>query len=392
MKTTKILGRLAVVGLVAVLLLAACGSNAIDVTPAKEEEPAVSEPVDEPPREATPAEEPAEPSEPAKQQGEAAPSDPRVDPASVNGWERISPTGDFSDVATSGAGVNILAAGAGAGFLSTDGGATWAALDWPDDVRSGVALDPIGLTIVVEGFSPQAGFETTALISTDGGSTWRDTELEAAAVSSFVLDSFLYGVPGTGIVASNDGGLRSTVIGSVDQAWPPNFDPFSIHVNPRNFDQFAVVSLSEGGNAAVRITLDGGDTFQPLAADFDLWGVTVPVFSSIGPMIMSQGVGVLFSFDRGFTWSEQTQGLESLLSEDRFFYQALIDLVFVPDRGIPVTATEDTVYWFNPGGWRPLPGPGGTIRALAMSNSDPPALLAATDTGIWSIATTAVGG
>ena len=390
MKTIKILGWVGGLGLVFALLLSACsGNRAIDVTPAKEEEPAVSEPVEEPAREVTPAEEPAEP---AAQQGEAAPPDPRVDPANVNGWERISPAGDFSDVTTSGAGANILAAGAGAGFLSTDGGTTWVALDWPGDVRSRVALDPIGLTIVVGGIAPQAGFETTALISTDGGSTWRDTELEAAAVSSFVLDSFLYGVPGTGIVASNDGGVRSTVVGSVDQAWSPNFDPFSIHANPRNFEQFAVVSLSEGGSAAVRITLDGGDTFQPLAADFELWGVTVPVFSSIGPMIMSQGVGMLFSFDGGFTWSEQNQGLESLLSEDRFFYQALIDLVFVPDRGIPVTATEDTVYWFNPGGWRPLPGPGGTIRALALSGSDPPALLAATDTGIWSIATSVVGG
>ena len=146
--------------------------------------------------------------------------------------------------------------------------------------------------------------------------------------------------------------------------------------------------------ASVRLTRDGGDSFEQLAAEFELWGVTVPIFSGIGPLIMSQGVGMLFSFDQGMTWFLQNQGLEGLETDGLF--SELVDFVSPPQRSLPVVASRDSIFSFSPGGWEEMAGPGAEIRALAVrravSGGGEELLLAATDQGVWSIPTTDLGG
>ncbi len=311
-------------------------------------------------------------------------------PASANGWRRISPIADLVDVAASGGEQHIVVAEQGRGLLTNDGGATWATLDWPGEHRTAVAIDPSGRHLVVAGFAPAASFETPALFTQDAGFSWAEADAASPAVSWFVLDSFLYATLDLGVVASNDGGETATVLGQAGEAWPLNSVPFSVHTSPRLLDEFAVVSIGEGGRASVRLTSDGGTVWRALAADFPLFGVTVPIFSSIGPMIMSQGVGVLISFDAGETWFAQNAGLEQLASDGIFV--PLRDFVFLPDVGVPVLATSDAVFAFDPSGWTEHPGPPGAIRALAVRRSAPDELLAATDTGLWAIRTDFVNG
>jgi hypothetical protein len=420
--------------LLTAVLVAACSSNpAVDVNPAKDDVPTRAEPPDE----ATPivdaANDAADPT--ADDQANEAipealadppadedttvgdqpgnvvdPGDPDDEPAAVadrpdeteaaevvsrsveaaapatgNGWRRISPIADLVDVAASGGGQHVVVAEQGRGLLTNDGGATWATLDWPGEHRSAIAIDPSGRHIVVAGFAPAASFETPALFTKDAGFTWAEANAASPAVSWFVLDSFLYATLGLGVIASNDGAETATVLGQAGEAWPANSAPFSVHVNPQSLDEFAVVSISEGGRASIRISSDGGDSWGALASEFPLFGVTVVVFSGIGPMIMSQGVGFLISFYGGTTWFVQNSGIEQLESDGIF--TPLRDFVFLPLIGAPVIATSDAVFAFDPGGWTEFPGPPGAIRALAVRQSNPEELLAATDTGLWAIPT-----
>lgn len=373
----------------ALLLAASCGGNdAVDVQPAKpdDEAPALvpaddNEPTNDVPETETPAQ--MEP--PAGEPIGVRPVE-TVEPEERSGWRRISPSADMVSVTTGGEGQNILGGAAGAGWLSTDGGRTWARLDWPGDQRSRAIVGVSALDIVVAGFAPASGIETAAVLSDDAGFTWSELELEAPAVSWYVLDSFLYAIPGLGLLATNDGGATSTLLGEPGAAWPPDFSPIDVRTNPLDLDGFMVVSHSEGGAAAVQVTADRGETYAALVQGFDLWGVTVPAYTSIGPMVMSQGVGVLMSFDQGATWTTQNAGLEGLAVEGR--YPSLVDFVWLRGASRPILASDDTLYAFDPAGWRAYAGPGATIRDLVVLpavGEDPEQVLAATDEGIWAI-------
>ena len=99
---------------------------------------------------------------------------------------------------------------------------------------------------------------------------------------------------------------------------------------------------------------------------------------------MSQGVGVLFSFDQGATWFTQNQGLEELGANGLF--TELGDFVSPPQRSRPVIASGDSIFSFSPSGWEERAGPGGEIRALTVREAVPGGgeelLLAATDHGV----------
>lgn len=394
--------------LIAALLAAACSSNdAVDVTPAKpdddsstltepdgEDQPSdetINGEADDPGDAGAPAEtEPSEPDDGEPVDGEpdeVAPTDSA--PSSVNGWTRLSPAADLLHVETTPHGPAIVAGGRGEGLLSVDGGATWRRIDWPGDVRSQAFVDPSGEAISVAGFSSASGLEGAAYRSEDGGVTWGVVLLNTPVLSWYVLDSFLHGVPGFGVYASNDALDTGTLLATASDAWPDSFDPVRITADPGNLDVFAVTSVSEGGVASVRLTRDSGASFTELAPEFELWGVTIPIFSGIGPLIMSQGVGLLFSFDQGATWFTQNQGLEELGTGGLF--TELVDFVSPPQRSLPVIATGDSIFSFNPGGWNEMAGPGAEIRALAVreagAGGSEELLLAATDQGVWSIPT-----
>jgi len=242
------------------------------------------------------------------------------------------------------------------------------------------------LDVVVAGFAPASGMETAALLSADAGFTWLELPFAAPAAAWYVLNSFLYAIPGQGLLATSDGGATSTLVGEPGEAWPENFTPAAVWVDPSDLNGFAVVSLSEGGAAAVQVTRDRGETYAPLVEGFDLYGVTVPLYTSIGLMVMSQGAGVLMSFDQGATWSAQNVGLEALAVGER--YPSLVDFVWLRSASRPIVASADGVYAFDPSGWRFYPGPGSAIRDLAVQGpvgEQPERVLAATADGIWAI-------
>ncbi len=433
MTTSPIFGRLSIlfgVLLALALLASACGSNgAVDVTPAKLDEdatgtgspntadqPAESEPSDtnghsteSDPGDAEEQPATSEPSDTSDRAPEGDPSDADTQepsseppetqpgpstPTTSNGWTRLSPAADLLYVQTVPGSRAIVAGGPGEGLLSSDGGVTWTRLDWPGEVRSAAHVDPSGQVVVVAGSSSQLGLdEKAAFRSEDAGATWDPVLIDTPVLGWFVLDSFLHAVPGHGVFASNDALETRTLLSPASIAWAEKFDPVLITTNPDNLAVFAVTSIGLGGSASVRMTRDSGTSFVQLAPEFDLWGVTIPIFTGIGPLIMSQGVGVLFSFDQGQSWFVQNQGLEQLRSLS--LYLGLVDFVFPPQRSLPVVASQESIFTFNPGGWQEMAGPGPEIRALAVVRADidggEELLLTATDEGVWSIPTAALG-
>lgn len=355
----------------ALTLLVACGGNdAVDVTPgAAKDLPAQQQ--------ATP---PDPPPEVLEQPDVEVPL--TVDPAQSNGWTRISPTAGLDAVTASPDGEVLLVSLPGRGLISHDRGRSWQELDWPGELRTRAAIDSSGRFLLVAGIGSAAGLESTAVWSRDGGRTWADTGLAAPAVAHFVVDSFLLAALDSGILASQDGGASGTVLIPNTDLDTALFEPIGIDVNARDPEEFFVVSASEGGSIRILRTPDAGETVETVADDFDLWGWTLVRFSPIGPLILSQGVGVLLSFDRGATWFVQNQGLEALAQDGRL--TGLVDLAVLPNGNLPVAAGADAIFIFNPGGWERLPGPAGEIRALAIQGGDDPRLLAATSTGLWA--------
>ncbi len=325
----------------------------------------------------------AEPSEP----NGSEPEQPA--PLSANGWTRLSPIADLLHVETSPHGAAIVAGGHGEGMLSGDGGVTWNRIDWPGDARSKAFVDPSGKVISVAGSLSASGLEDAAYRSEDGGASWEEVLLDTPALGWFVLDSFLHGVPGFGVYASNDALETRTLLAKASDAWPNSFDPVRITAVPSYLDVFVGTCVGEGRVASVRLTRDNGASFTELASGFHLWGITVPIFSEIGPLIMSQGSGILFSFDQGATWFTQNQGLEDLGADGLF--TELVGLVWPRKHSRPVVATEDSVFSFRPDGWVEMAGPGAEIRALAVRGASDGGseelLLAATNRGVWAIPT-----
>ena len=159
---------LVALGVMLALALAACGGGADEAEP-EAQAPQTPSAEERTPPEAEPApDEPApEPDEPAPQEPEPVPEEPAPEP--VNGWLRISPAGEFHQLAVDRTGQVIVAAGSGSGIISRDGGASWEPIDWPGERRSRVAIAPGGEQLLVAGLSPLVDEETTAVWSADGG-------------------------------------------------------------------------------------------------------------------------------------------------------------------------------------------------------------------------------
>jgi len=307
-------------------------------------------------------------------------------PEPVNGWLRISPPGEFQDLAVDATGSVIVATGRGSGIISRDAGATWEQIDWPGDLRSRVAITAGGGQILVAALSSLSNEDTTAVWSTDGGRTWIDTELEIQGAVGAGADAFAVADLRNGLITFSGGELTGPVqIPRIED----NFDPSDALVNPNNPNDRYLVSLSEGGTAMLRRTPDGGATWAPFLADFETFGTTRIGFLPFGFVVMSWA-GVLLSFDGGGTWFPQNAGLETL-DEDGFYFD-LVDLVVIPLGNVPVLASrENGLFRFNPSGWDPFPGPGLAVEAIeALPGTS--ALLAATAEGVFRLENPAIAG
>ena len=369
---------LVALGVMLALALAACGGGADEAEP-EAQAPQTPSAEERTPPEAEPApDEPApEPDEPAPQEPEPVPEEPAPEP--VNGWLRISPAGEFHQLAVDRTGQVIVAAGSGSGIISRDGGASWEPIDWPGERRSRVAIAPGGEQLLVAGLSPLVDEETTAVWSADGGLTWADTGLAIQGADGASATSFLVADVTEGLIEFRGGALVGpTQIPLIEF----NFDPADAYVNPSEAQDRYLVSFSEGGTAMLQRTPDGGATSEPFLADFETFGTTRIGFLPFGFVVMSWA-GVVLSFDDGATWFPQNAGLEGL--EEDGFYLGLVDLVVMPQGSLPILASrEDGLFRFSPGGWEPFPGPGvavGGIEALPGTN----ALLAVTEEGVFRL-------
>ena len=362
----------------AALVLAACGGGdgAVDATPEPLKDTSADQPV---------VDGPADVPTPVGDDGDVSGAPDDGEP----GWVRLSPAGDFREVVVSVNGGTIVLSEAGGGLISRDGGSSWVAVDWPGEVRTRAAVDADGETVLVAGIGLAAGFEGTGVISRDGGTSWVDTGVAAQAVRYVAGDEFLVATAERGVVRSGDGGATgATVIANADLE-AGVLAPIGVFVNPRDAAEIYVAAASEGGTVRLFRTVDGGETVSVVVGELPLWGWTVVRFSSIGPMILSQGVGVVFSFDGGDSWFVQNQGLESF--EESGLFMALLDMAVIPESGIPVLATTAGLRRFTPGGWEVVEGPGGAVRALAVQvrgtdSGSGTQLLAVTETGLWALA------
>ena len=362
----------------AALVLAACGGGdrAVDATPEPGTDPSADEPTG------------ADPADDATSVGDDgvvsdAPDD--VDP----GWVRLSPAGDFQAVVVSVNGGTIVLSEAGGGLISRDGGRNWVTVDWPGEVRTRAAVDADGETVLVSGIGLAAGFEGTGVISRDGGTSWLDSGAVAQAVRYVGGDEFLVATADRGVVRTVDGGATGETVIANSDLDVGVLAPIGVFVNPLDADEIYVAAASEGGTVRVFRTVDGGESVSVVAGELPLWGWTVVRFSPIGPMILSQGAGAVFSFDGGDSWFMQNQGLESL--EENGLFTSLLDMVVSPASGVPVLATTMGLRRFLPSGWEAVVGPGGTVRGLAVQgrgadSGEGSRLLAVTDSGLWALA------
>ena len=374
--------------LTAALLGVACGGDDEEIpaeaAPAVESAPPPAEPAPEPASEPAPlTPEPSTPeaAAPTSAEGSAPPpATPSAPPAASPGWALFSPPGDFWAITAGEGGAVLLASSRGSGLLSFDGGRNWNAVDWPGDARLRAAVSSNGLYILVAGIGALAGFDYTAVWSTDAGLTWTDSGRSVQAVVAQAQALFLAAGSPDGLFSTSDGGASGPVLIPKSD---PNFDPVDIAVNPRNPDDIVLLSVSEGGTFRLDHTPDRGATVAALDLGVGLFGGTKVAFLPVGYMVMSQSAGVLFSFDGGATWAVQNQGLETLQRDG--FFDTFVDLVVLPDSNVPVLATRDGLYRFDPGGWEALGGPGAEIRAITVLPGPQLAILAATPAGVFRL-------
>lgn len=376
----------AALALMAALLGVACdGDNEetpAEAAPAVESTPSPAEATPEPtpePARPTPAPPTSEPTPPTPAEESAAPpATPAELPAASPGWALFSPPGDFWAITAGEGGAVLLASSHGSGLVSFDGGRNWSAVDWPGEARLRAAVSSNGLYILVAGIGALAGFDSTAVWSTDAGLTWTDTGRSVQAAVPQAQDLFLVAGSDDGLISTSDGGTGGPVIIPKSD---PNYDPVGIAVNPRNPDDIVMLSASEGGTFQLTHTPDRGATVEALDPGVGLFGVAQVAFFPVGYVVMSQSAGVLFSFDGGATWFAQNQGLEALQRDG--FFDTFLDLVVLPDSNVPVLATRDGLYRFDPGGWEALGGPGTEIRDITVLPGRQPAILAATADGVF---------
>ncbi len=371
-------------GIALAALAAACGGGEDSDEQAVDELPVAQSAVEQVADEqasTTPAE-PAPPP-PADQLEPEVPPPPEISAEEQGDWVRISPSGDFERIAVDESGRIIIAAGRGAGIISRDGGATWELLDWPGDQRFGVAVSPDGLQILVSGIGALAGQENTSLWSTDGGLTWTDTGRLVQTAVAQVTDLFLVGSAGTGLISTSDGGATGPILIRQGVDGDGNFAPVNITLNARRIDDIVLISASEGGSVLLTRTRDRGETIELLETGFELSGATVVSFFPVGFVLMSQGSGVLLSFDDGATWFSQNVGLEKF--DQSGAYPALVDLVVMPGSALPILASTTLSLRFDPGGWEAIGRPGSQIRDLVVLPGAPPAVLAATADGVYRL-------
>ena len=298
---------------------------------------------------------------------------------------------------------NRLYAGAEDGvYRSTDGGASWTALTNAFAARQ-VAVAPSDSRWIYAGFGDgcYSGIPGELHRSTDGGATWASASGGPWAIDvNPTSPDHLVALKCDGVYKSTDGGQSWTKLPGTGVA---NYDGSTMTRGLNDRATIYAVYASEGGTAAIQRTTDDGRTWKllPTPNMYGLHDLAVDP-KNAKHIYFVGGSGFYASADAGQTWNKLDKGLEATDSATGGYLQlsnVALDLVSPPPRNATYTiyvgsyGTSDTqaagvFRWNGNNAWVPVaPAPNGQsiTQLLAVNNAQAPALLAATDTGIYRL-------
>ena len=313
-------------------------------------------------------------------------------------WRRVA-TGGFEGLANARGGA-VYAAGQGVS-RSTDGGATWTALTTAFEAGF-VAVAPSDPRVIYAGTGEGcfSGFEGTLYRSGDGGATW--TEVTGGPFSLDINPTDpnrLLALNCGNVVRSTDGGRTWTDLpGTI----APNYTPAILARGVNDRATIYAVFASEGGSIQILRTTDDARTWQTLTTP-DFYGPHDFVVDPLDAkhVYLVAGSGFYASANGGNSWNRLSNGLEPADSDLGNFLQ-LTSLAL--DRVSPPPARNATAtLYVGSYGSDPVP-PAGVFRwngidrwvaaapapdgqnitaLLATTAPQQPALLAATEQGIY---------
>ncbi len=299
------------------------------------------------------------------------------------------------------AGGPLYAGGVGV-YRSTDNGANWATLTTAF-TASFVAVAPSNTQIIYAGTGDgcASGIPGELHRSTDSGQTWATATggVRALDINPTAPDH-LVGLKCDGVYKSTDSGKTWTKLPGTGV---PNYDGVTLTRGINDRATIYAVYASEGGTAAIQRSTDDGRTWQLLPTQ-NMYGLhDLAVDPKNAKHIYFVGGSAFYaSADGGTTWNRLDKGLESTDSSTGGYLQLsnlALDLVSLPPKGAAYTlyvgsyGTSDTrpagvFRWNASNAWVPVIGApnGQAIRSLLVANNPKgPALLAATDTGIYRL-------
>ena len=328
----------------------------------------------------------------------AAPTDTPV-ARSLGAWQKAALDMTNLRALAAGPGATVYAGGDGV-FRSTDGGLTWTALTRDFRVtRIAVAPSDPRVVYAGTGLGCASGIGGAYYRSSDSGATWTPITGEPVDLAVSPRDpNSLLGIECAGLRRSADGGATWAAIpgtGILD------LDGALVAWAPSNPSYIYTVYVSEGGTAAVQRSTDGGQTWTVPAGE-SLFG---PADFVIDPKDARHtyfvgGSGFFSSANAGDLWNRHDDGLSGAEAATGGYYylsNLTLDTVSPPPAGATAslyvgTFGDETIKplgvlrWNGNTAWEPLaPAPDGqSIRRLLMVNdSAGPALIAATDVGIY---------
>lgn len=263
-------------------------------------------------------------------------------------------------------------------YRSINGGELWNQRICP------ICLYPVIFSVA---YSPNFASDRTVFLGSDGAGIYRSTDGgNSWQLKNEGLSYFAHWVPsmavspdfqndGTVFAGTWDGIYRSTNRG---ENWTrvafPSKEIYVIRISPSfSADRTLFAGLDDG----VYRSTDGGNNWTGLGLTKTLDLVLSPAFASDRTLFAATTEGVYRSTNGGTTWERKMITPTTSLA---------ISGQFASDR-IIFAGTDEGVYQSTDGGetWQPINDGLDDLRIwdLAYLNGVPPALLAATSTGVW---------
>ena len=299
-------------------------------------------------------------------------------------------------------GTRLYAAAGDGVYTSSDGGQSWTALTRAFAATQ-VAVAPSNVQVIYAGTADgcHSGIPGELHRSTDGGATWTSVTGGPWAIDINPANAnHLVALQCDGVYKSTDGGATWAKLPGTGVQ---NYDGVTLTRGVNDRATLYAVYASEGGTAAIQRSTDDGRTWRLLPTP-DMYGLHDLAVDpkNARHIYFVGGSGFYASADGGQTWNKLDKGLEATDSATGGYLQLsnlALDLVSPPPKGATYTiyvgsyGTSDTqpagvFRWNGNNAWVPVvPAPNGQsiTQLLAVNNAQAPALLAATDTGLYRL-------